>query len=62
MPSPPVALVGGDAALAESLRTALTGLGASDEGLAALELGAIQRFDAVADADYAPVRAADATR
>jgi phosphonate transport system substrate-binding protein len=62
MPSPPVALVAGDAALAESLRTALTGLGASDEGLAALELGAIQRFAAVADADYAPVRAADATR
>ena len=32
MPSPPVALVGGDASLAESLRTALTGLGASDGG------------------------------
>jgi phosphonate transport system substrate-binding protein len=62
MPSPPVALVGGEAALRESLRTALTALGASDEGRAALELGAIQRFETVADADYAPVRAADATR
>ena len=62
MPSPPVALVAGDAGLAEALRTALSGLGDSDEGRAALELGAIQRFDAVADADYAPVRAADATR
>ena len=49
LPSPPVALVGGAARLAESLR-------------AALELGAIRRFDAVADADYAPVRAVDATR
>jgi ABC-type phosphate/phosphonate transport system substrate-binding protein len=62
MPSPPVALVGGDAELAESLRAALTGLERSDEGRTALELGAIQRFAAVADADYAPVRAADATR
>jgi phosphonate transport system substrate-binding protein len=62
MPSPPVALVGGGAELAESLRAALTGLGTSDEGRAALALGAIQRFAAVADADYAPVRAADATR
>jgi ABC-type phosphate/phosphonate transport system substrate-binding protein len=62
MPSPPVALVGGDAELAESLREALTGLEQSSEGRAALELGAIQRFEAVADADYAPVRAADATR
>ena len=53
---------GGDADLADSLRAALMGLGESDEGRAALELGAIQRFDAVADADYAPVRAADATR
>ena len=34
----------------------------SDEGRAALALGAIQRFDAVADADYAPVRTADAMR
>ena len=62
MPSPPVALVAGDAGLAEALRSALSGLGDSDDGRAALELGAIQRFDAVADADYAPVRAADATR
>ena len=62
MPSPPVALVAGDEDLAEALRTALTSLGDSDEGRAALELGAIQRFEAVADADYAPVRAADATR
>jgi ABC-type phosphate/phosphonate transport system substrate-binding protein len=62
MPSPPVALVGGDPALADSLRAALTGLGESEAGRTALELGAIQRFAAVADADYAPVRAADATR
>jgi ABC-type phosphate/phosphonate transport system substrate-binding protein len=62
MPSPPVALVGGDAGLAASLREALTGLDASEQGRSALELGAIQRFAAVADADYAPVRAADAAR
>jgi phosphonate transport system substrate-binding protein len=62
MPSPPVALVAGDAGLAGALRAALTGLADSDQGRAALELGAIQRFAAVADADYAPVRAADATR
>jgi ABC-type phosphate/phosphonate transport system substrate-binding protein len=62
MPSPPVVLVGGDADLAGSLRTALAGLGGSDGGRSALALGAIQRFDAVADADYAPVRTADATR
>ncbi|HET6172446.1 MAG TPA: PhnD/SsuA/transferrin family substrate-binding protein [Gaiellales bacterium] len=62
MPSPPVALVGGDAGLAGLLRTALIGLCESDEGRVALALGAIQRFEAVADADYAPVRAADATR
>jgi phosphonate transport system substrate-binding protein len=62
MPSPPVALVAGDPSLAESLRAALTGLEGSDDGRSALELGAIQRFAAVADADYAPVRAADATR
>ncbi len=62
MPSPPVALVGGDAGLAASLRTALTTLARSEEGRAALALGAVQRFDAVGDADYAPVRAADATR
>ncbi len=62
LPSPPVALVGGDAALASSLRAALTGLDATEAGRAALALGAVRRFDAVADADYAPVRAADATR
>jgi len=62
MPSPPVALVAGDAGLAASLRAALTGLGGSAEGRAALELGAVQRFDAIGDADYAPVRIADATR
>jgi phosphonate transport system substrate-binding protein len=62
MPSPPVALVGGDAGLAASLRAALTALDGSDEGRDALALGAVRRFDAVGDADYAPVRAADATR
>jgi ABC-type phosphate/phosphonate transport system substrate-binding protein len=62
MPSPPVALVGSDAELAGSLRAALTALGGSDEGRAALALGAVQRFDAAGDADYAPVRAVDATR
>ena len=62
LPSPPVVLVGGDAGLAASLRSALAGLGESEEGRAALALGAIQRFDAVADADYAPVRMAAAVR
>ena len=62
MPSPPVVLVGGDAGLAASLRAALAGLGGSEEGRAALALGAIQRFDAVTDADYAPVRTADTMR
>jgi phosphonate transport system substrate-binding protein len=62
MPSPPVALVGGDVALADSLCAALVGLEESDEGRAALALGAIQRFDAVSDADYAPVRTADTMR
>ena len=62
MPSPPVALAGGDAALASALREALTGLGDSDAGAAALALGAIRRYDAAHDADYAPVRAADAAR
>jgi phosphonate transport system substrate-binding protein len=62
MPSPPVALVGGDAELARSLRAALTGLNGRDDGRAALALGAVKRFEAVGDADYAPVRAADATR
>jgi hypothetical protein len=62
LPSPPVALVGGDAVLASSLRAALTRLHEAEGGRAALALGAVQRFDAVAEADYAPVRAADATR
>ena len=62
MPSPPVALVGGDAGLARALREALTGLGESAAGRAALALGALERFDAMTDDDYAPVRAADATR
>jgi phosphonate transport system substrate-binding protein len=62
MPSPPVALVRGDAALAGTLRAALAGLHEAEAGRAALALGAVQRFDVAADADYAPVRAADATR
>lgn len=62
MPSPPVALVGGDAGLAAALREALTGLADSAAGRAALAKGAVKRFDEVADADYAPVRVADATR
>jgi hypothetical protein len=62
MPSPPVALVGGDAGLAGSLRSALTALHERDDGRAALALGAVQRFAAVGDADYAPVRTADAAR
>jgi phosphonate transport system substrate-binding protein len=61
MPSPPVALVGGDPELAASLRAGLTALDGRDDGREALALGAVQRFDAVGDADYAPVRAADAT-
>jgi phosphonate transport system substrate-binding protein len=62
MPSPPVALVAGDGSLTAALRAALTGLPSSEQGRAALALGGVQRFDAVADADYEPVRAADATR
>ncbi|HEY3614508.1 MAG TPA: PhnD/SsuA/transferrin family substrate-binding protein [Gaiellales bacterium] len=62
MPSPPVALVGGDEGLARTLRAALAALHEAEAGRAALALGAVQRFDAIADADYAPVRAADATR
>jgi phosphonate transport system substrate-binding protein len=62
MPSPPVALVGGDAMLASSLRAALAGLHEAEGGRAALALGAVQRYDATADRNYAPVRAADATR
>jgi ABC-type phosphate/phosphonate transport system substrate-binding protein len=62
MPSPPVTLVGGDAGLSATLRAALTALEDSEQGRAALGLGAVRRFEAVADADYAPVRAADATR
>jgi ABC-type phosphate/phosphonate transport system substrate-binding protein len=61
MPSPPVALVGGDPELAAALRAGLTALDERDDGREALALGAVQRFDAVGDADYAPVRAADAT-
>jgi ABC-type phosphate/phosphonate transport system substrate-binding protein len=62
LPSPPVALAGGDAGLATALREALTSLGDSPAGRSALALGAVKRFDAMSDADYAPVRAADATR
>jgi hypothetical protein len=62
MPSPPAALAGGDAGLARSLRAALAGLHESEAGRAALALGGFHRFDVVADADYAPVRAADAAR
>jgi ABC-type phosphate/phosphonate transport system substrate-binding protein len=62
MPSPPVALVAGDGSLTALLRAALTGLQGSEGGRAALALGAVRRFEVVGDADYAPVRAADATR
>jgi phosphonate transport system substrate-binding protein len=62
MPSPPVALVGSDQGLARALRAALAGLHEGQAGRSALALGAVQRFDAVTDADYAPVRAADAAR
>jgi phosphonate transport system substrate-binding protein len=62
MPSPPVALVGDDEGLARALRAALAALHEEQAGRAALALGAAQRFDAVGDADYAPVRAADAQR
>jgi ABC-type phosphate/phosphonate transport system substrate-binding protein len=44
------------------LRAALAALHEEQAGRAALALGAAQRFDAVGDADYAPVRAADAQR
>jgi ABC-type phosphate/phosphonate transport system substrate-binding protein len=62
LPSPPVVLVGGDPELAAALRDALTTLQERENGRAALALGAVRRFDAVADADYAPVRTADSTR
>ena len=61
MPSPPVALVGGDPALAASLRAALTALDGKRRwarGARARRGAALRR--AVGDADYAPVRAADA--
>ncbi len=62
MPSPPVALVAGDDGLATALRDALTGLAGTATGRSALALGAVQRFDAVADSGYAAVRTADAAR
>ena len=42
MPSPPVTLVGGDAGLAATLRAALTALEDSEQGRAALGLGAVR--------------------
>jgi phosphonate transport system substrate-binding protein len=59
-PIPPVVLVGGDPVLAGELRDALLELDRSDEGRAALELGLIDRYVAVSDSDYDPVRAMDA--
>jgi phosphonate transport system substrate-binding protein len=59
-PIPPVVLVGGSPALADELRGALLALDRSDEGRAALALGLIDRYVAVADSDYDPVRAMDA--
>ncbi|MEO9176230.1 MAG: PhnD/SsuA/transferrin family substrate-binding protein [Gaiellales bacterium] len=58
-PIPPVVLLHGTPALARSLRAALLALGASAEGRAALELGQVERYVAVADRDYDPVRAMD---
>jgi ABC-type phosphate/phosphonate transport system substrate-binding protein len=58
-PIPPVVLLHGDPALAEALREALVGLDQSEEGRAALALGQVERYSAVADSDYDAVRAMD---
>ena len=62
MPSPPVALVAGDDELARSLRAALTALQESDRRARRARAGRGAVLRAVGDADYAPVRAADAAR
>ena len=59
-PIPPVVLLHGTPDLADALRGALLALGESEEGRAALELGLLDRYVAVDDAGYDPVRAMDA--
>jgi ABC-type phosphate/phosphonate transport system substrate-binding protein len=60
-PSPPVVLANGSRALADAARRALRGLADTDAGRAALELGDVDRYVAVDDADYDPVRELDRT-
>jgi phosphonate transport system substrate-binding protein len=57
--SPPVVLLGGTPALADRLRDELAGLGADEDGRRALALGAVERFEPVADAAYGDVRELD---
>jgi ABC-type phosphate/phosphonate transport system substrate-binding protein len=61
-PSPPVVLANGTPQLRDALAAALVGLEPSDEGRAALDLGAIARFSPVTDADYDAVRELDRRR
>jgi phosphonate transport system substrate-binding protein len=58
-PIPPVVLLHGTPALAAALRAALLALDASAEGRSALALGQVERYAAIADRDYDPVRAMD---
>jgi ABC-type phosphate/phosphonate transport system substrate-binding protein len=58
-PIPPVVLLHGTPGLADALRAALVALDASNEGRAALALGQVARYEAVADRDYDAVRAMD---
>jgi ABC-type phosphate/phosphonate transport system substrate-binding protein len=56
---PPVVLLGGDDALAHDLRQVLTSLEHDEEGRAALELGLVERYVPIGDADYDVVREMD---
>ena len=58
-PSPPVVLVGGDAALAARLTAALAALHEDPAGRAALTLGGMARLAPVADSTYDIVRTLD---
>jgi ABC-type phosphate/phosphonate transport system substrate-binding protein len=59
-PIPPVVLKGGDPALAGRVREALVSLDRHEAGRRVLELGLMQRYVEVSDADYDPVREMDA--
>ena len=58
-PSPPIVLVGGDAALAERLTEVLEHLHQDEAGRAALALGRMARLERMTDADYDLTRACD---